>query len=87
VRRLGVGPHQLLPDTQGDDFSSYFSGLLSYFGQVGLTVSAKFLTAAKVSLYRKSFDILFAVFFQISLFEVPQKHMARSAALQPQFFI
>ena len=43
---------------------------MSYLAQIGITASAKFETASKISIYRKSFDIVFAFIFQISLFGV-----------------
>ena len=45
-------------------------GLISFLGQLLLTVSLKVEEAGKVSIIRKSADILFAFAFQIIIFEV-----------------
>ena len=45
-------------------------GLMSFLGQLLLTVSLKVEEAGKVSIIRKSADILFAFAFQIIIFEV-----------------
>ena len=55
------------------DIVIYFvliSGFIDYLGQMGLTVSAKFESASKISLYRKAFGIFFAFTFQILVFKV-----------------
>ena len=45
-------------------------GLLSYGGQVALTVSLQIEAAGIISLMRKAFDIIFAYAFQVALFDV-----------------
>merc|ERR1712037_1096722 len=47
-------------------------GLLSFIGQIFLTLSLQLEEAGKVSIMRKAADILFALLFQIVIFhEVP----------------
>jgi len=43
-------------------------GLLSFFAQIGLVVSAQFESATNVALLRKAFDVIFAFIFQILFF-------------------
>ena len=50
-------------------------GLISFLGQLLLTVSLKVEEAGKVSIIRKSADILFAFAFQIIIFEVRCSHV------------
>ena len=45
-------------------------GLMSFLGQLMLTLSLQVEEAGKVSIIRKSGDILFAFAFQIIIFEV-----------------
>jgi len=45
---------------------------MSYLTQFLLTAAAKFESASKVSLYRKSSDVIFSVLFQILFFQVSE---------------
>lgn len=46
------------------------TGIASFPGQLGLAFGARFETAARVSLYREAFELIFSFVFQISFFEV-----------------
>ena len=48
-------------------------GLISFIAQILLTVSLQLEEAGKVSIMRKSGDILFAFLFQITIFNVRQE--------------
>jgi hypothetical protein len=56
-------------DVDADDLI-LFLGIISFVAQLGLTASAKFESATKISIYRKAFDVIFAFLFQILLFHV-----------------
>jgi len=48
----------------------FANGVASFPGQLGLAFGARFETAARISLYRESFELLFSFVFQIVFFEV-----------------
>ena len=59
-----------LPESNMDKFSLFIVGVLSFFAQIGLTLSAHFENAGTVALLRKAFDVIFAFVFQILFFQV-----------------
>ena len=59
-----------LPESGLDIFWMVLIGILSFAGQIGISLSAHFESAASLALLRKSFDVIFAFLFQIMFFQV-----------------
>ena len=55
--------------------------------QICLTASAKLQSASKVSIYRKAFDIIFAVAFQILIFQVQTSFNQSINIIQKMLFM
>ena len=59
-----------LPDSVHQKILLVLSGCFLFIGQVLLSLSAKFESAATISFLRKSFDMIFAFGIQILFFQV-----------------
>ena len=59
-----------LPDSAHQKIFLVLSGCFLFMGQVLLSLSAKFESAATISFLRKSFDMIFAFGIQILIFQV-----------------
>ena len=59
-----------LPESGLERFYIVLQGILSIFGQIGLTMAAIFESAANIGLLRKAFDVILAFIFQIAFFRV-----------------
>ena len=59
-----------LPDSLHQKIFLVLSGCFLFIGQVLLSLSAKFESAATISFLRKSFDMIFAFGIQILFFQV-----------------
>ena len=57
-----------LPESSMERFYLVLIGVLSFFSQTAIVVSAQFETAATVALLIKGFDVMFAFIFQIIFF-------------------
>ena len=62
-----------LPESGYERFLIVVAGVLSFFGQLFLTLAALYENAATIGLLKKAFDVALAFVFQIAYFKVISK--------------